>query len=162
MDFNEKRAKSAGINTGAALLGAVAAHALTKKASDAIIEKSPDSKIGQHLPAIVLVACIGVQAMGIAPAGNDMVESALLGASVVSGMAAVREYSGANDQSKNTAGLAQMVNQYVPALNGLGDVYSTYQEYPQSLVAGGQNMMLGLPAAPVAASRPSAVQAFAA
>lgn len=145
MKLNANRAKSAAIDSGAAIVGAVAAHALTNKATEMLLEKSPDSEIAKHIPAILVAVCIGVQAMGIAPANNDYLTSALLGATVTSGMSAVREYSGANDDAKNTSSgsVASLINQYVPAqgaaagLMGLGNTVD-YRETAEILRMVGQ------------------------
>ena len=145
MDFKAQRAKSAAIDSGAALAGAIAAHALTNFASEKVMASNPTSTIGKFIPLAVVAACIGVQAFGIVPAGNDMIQSALLGATVTSGMSAVRELSGANDDTKNTQGIAKIVSQYVPSLSGLGNapVMYDYRESPMVLAqVGAEQRML--------------------
>lgn len=152
MKLNTNRAKQSAIDTGAAVIGAVAAHAGTKFLTETLVEKSPDSSLVPHIPAIVLGATIVAQALDLIPANNDYLNSALLGAGVVSGMAVVREYTGANDDTKNTAGIALQVNSYFPALNG-APVWdnlpvTTYREpMPQALqAAGNASRLLGTPA----------------
>ncbi|RSK24196.1 hypothetical protein [Hymenobacter metallilatus] len=142
MKLNKNRAKQSAIDTGAAVVGAVVAHAGSTYLSGMADSNATLGKVKQHIPAIVLGAVLAVQALDLVPASNDMVTSALLGAGVVSGMAAVREYTGANDETKNTAGVAEMVNKYVPGLSsglqGLG--YVDYTEAPSissSLLAAG-------------------------
>jgi len=118
MKFNEKRAKEAGIDTGAAVAGAVGILALTNKATALMTEKSPNSAITPHIPAIVLACIIGAQAFDLVP-DNPLVDSALQGCSVVTGMQVVREYSGANTAQGRTAtsGLQALINQYVPGFD---------------------------------------------
>jgi hypothetical protein len=149
MKLNKNRAKQSAIDTGAAVVGAVVAHAGSNYLSEMADSNATLGKVKQHIPAILLGVVLAAQALDIAPANNDAVTSALLGAGVVTGMAAVREYSGANDETKNTAGLAEMVNKYVPGFNpglqGLG--YVDYTEMPslsQSLLQAGNQQRLSL------------------
>jgi hypothetical protein len=155
MKLDANRGKSAAIDTGAAIAGAVAAHALTNFASEKVMASNPTSTIGKYIPLMVAGVCIGVQAMGIVPRGNDALDSALLGASAVAGMSALRELTGANDDTKNTAGVAKLVAQYVPSLSGTGlgnaPTYLPYNE--MALAQSGRNQFMltegnGWPAAP--------------
>lgn len=154
MKLNAKRAKSAGINTGAAIVGAVAIHALTSFASDMLAEKSPDSTLGQHIPAITAAAIVAVQMLDIVPENNAIINSALLGGAVIAGSSAIRNYTGANDDTKNSEGLAQLVHQYVPGLQGLGNPGWNYTESAHQMALPAATAWPMLPmaqAAPVAA-----------
>jgi hypothetical protein len=115
MKFNQERAKESVIDTGAAVAGAVGFLALTNKATAIMTEKSPNSAITRHIPAIGLGLIILAQAFDLVP-DNELVESALQGGSAIGGMQVVREYSGSNTATGRTAttGLQAMINQYVP------------------------------------------------
>jgi hypothetical protein len=115
MKFNQKRATESAIDTGAAVVGAVGFLAIINKATAIMTEKSPNSAITRHLPALGLGLMIAAQAFDIVP-DNEFVESALQGGSAVAGMQVVREYSGANTAAGRTAttGLQAMINQFVP------------------------------------------------
>jgi len=126
MDFNQKRAKESAIDTGAAVVGAVAGLAVSNKVTALIAEKSPNSTMTRHVPAALLVGIIAAQAFDIVP-DSPLVDSALQGIAVVTGMQAVREYSGANTPAglSATSGIAALVNQYVPALQAEGSAPTT-------------------------------------
>lgn len=171
MKFNQKRAKESAIDTGAAVAGAVAGLAVANKAAAMIAEKSPGSTITRHVPAILLGAVIAAQALDLVP-DSPLVDSALQGIAVVTGMQAVREYTGANTPAGLTAtsGVAALVNQYVPAfqsdgqaalpatsaataaaLQGLGLI--DYRDPAEAMRIGGATTT-AWPAAPVATARP--------
>ena len=122
MKLNTVRAKQAAIDTGAAVAGAVAVHALVNFASDKLATDHPT--IVEHIPAAVAVLLMAAQAFEIAPKGNAAIDSALLGGSVIAVSGAVRNYTGANDPATNTTGAGHLVNTYFPptggGMNGLG------------------------------------------
>jgi len=115
MKFNQERAKESAIDTGAAVAGAVGYLALTNKAMALLTEKSPNSAITRHIPAIALGLMIAAQAFDVVP-NNEIVESAIQGGSAIAGMQVVREYGGANTATGRTAttGLQAMINKWVP------------------------------------------------
>lgn len=126
MKLNTVRAKQAAIDTGAAVAGAVAVHALVNFASDKLASDHPS--IVEHIPAAVAVLLMAAQALDIAPKGNAAIDSALIGGSVIAVSGAIRNYSGANDPATNKSGVGQVVSTYFPptgtglnGLNGLGD-----------------------------------------
>jgi hypothetical protein len=114
MDLNKKRAETAVLETGAATAGAVIGYALSNKATELATDKAPS--VAKHVPAIMLATILALQAFDMVPE-NPMLESALQGAAVVSGMQTVREYTGANTAAAkaSNSGLPALVNKFVPA-----------------------------------------------
>jgi hypothetical protein len=163
MQFSPDRAKEGAIDTGAAVVGAVATLAIINKVGALIAQKSPSSTIPRHVPAIMLGLGLALQAFDVVPQ-NDMVDSALQGSAVVAGMQSLREYTGANTAAGMTAttGIAALINTYVPAfqqdgtapalpaaaldasaaLQGLGAAYTDYSEPANVLVAAGREQQM--------------------
>ncbi len=137
MKINQKRAKSSSINTGVAILAGVAAFTAAKT----IAEKMPDNKFAKFAPHAVMVASIALPGLDILP-NTDIVNSALLGAGVISGLSVATQLTAGEDGAEPT-GIKATIRKYVPQLSGvttLGSLYEYNEAYsPSNLLNGGEN-----------------------
>jgi hypothetical protein len=138
MKLNPKRAKKTGINTGVALVAGIAAFAATKT----IAEKMPENKAAKFAPHAMVAAALILPALDIVP-DSDVVNSALLGAGVVSGISAINTHlAPAEGEDPNALGLKSTLRKYVPQLSGvgyasLGNVYEYTEPMANSLIEAG-------------------------